>query len=96
MVSKLEMNSALEARDLSKRDSAVTAVRGVSFGICPGEVLGVLGPNGAGKSTIGKMFTGLLAPSRGAVLFRGARIDQHGADYGTSATFQSNPSFTGF
>jgi ABC-2 type transport system ATP-binding protein len=73
--------SKLEARDLSKRYSAVTAVRGVNFSIHPGQVLGVLGPNGAGKSTIVKMITALLAPSRGAVLFRGDRIDRHTAAY---------------
>jgi ABC-2 type transport system ATP-binding protein len=78
------MDPVLEARDLSKRYGAVTAVRGVSFGIGAGQVLGVLGPNGAGKSTIVKMITGLLAPSSGAVLFRGDRIDQ------SSATYKSN------
>jgi len=64
----------LEARELAKRYSAFTAVRDVSFAIRPGEILGVLGPNGAGKSTIVKMVTGLLEPSRGAILFKGERI----------------------
>jgi ABC-2 type transport system ATP-binding protein len=64
----------LEARELTKRYSAVMAVRDVSLSIRPGEILGVLGPNGAGKSTIVKMVTGLLDPSRGVVLFHGARI----------------------
>ena len=64
----------LEARELSKRYSAVLAVRDVSLSIRPGEILGVLGPNGAGKSTIVKMVTGLLEPSRGQVLFHGERI----------------------
>src|ERR1051326_8503648 len=59
----------LEARDLTKRYSAVLAVREISLAIHPGEILGVLGPNGAGKSTIVKMVTGLLEPSRGAILF---------------------------
>ena len=65
----------LEARSLTKRYSAVTAVRDITFSIRPGEVLGVLGPNGAGKSTIVKMITGLVDPSHGAVLFHGERID---------------------
>lgn len=64
----------LEARELSKRYSAVLAVRDVSLSIRRGEILGVLGPNGAGKSTIVKMVTGLLEPSRGQVLFHGERI----------------------
>ena len=69
------MNSSevplLEVRDLTKRYSAVTAVRNVSFAIRPGEILGVLGPNGAGKSTIVKVVTGLLDPTSGKVLYRG-------------------------
>jgi len=50
------------------------AVRDISFSIRAGEILGMLGPNGAGKSTIVKMITGLIEPSRGAVLFHGERI----------------------
>jgi ABC-2 type transport system ATP-binding protein len=65
----------LEARGLYKRYGAITTVRDISFAISRGEVLGVLGPNGAGKSTIVKMVTGLLEPSRGAVLFEGERIE---------------------
>ena len=68
------MQPVLDARELVKRYSAVTAVRDVSFAIGAGEVLGVLGPNGSGKSTIVKMITGLLEPSRGVVLFRGKPI----------------------
>jgi len=68
------MIPVLQARSLVKRYGAATAVRDVSFAIGPGEVLGMLGPNGAGKSTLVKMATGLLEPSRGAVLFHGERI----------------------
>jgi ABC-2 type transport system ATP-binding protein len=66
----------LEARGLAKRYSAVTAVRDIGFFIRTGQILGVLGPNGSGKSTIVKMVTGLLEPTRGAVLFRGERIEK--------------------
>ncbi len=64
----------MEARELSKRYSAFVAVRGINFGIRPGEILGVLGPNGAGKSTIVKMITGLVEPSSGGVWFGGERL----------------------
>ena len=64
----------LEVRDLAKRYGAVTAVRDIGFSIRAGQILGVLGPNGAGKSTIVKMVTGLIEPTRGAVLYRGERI----------------------
>jgi ABC-2 type transport system ATP-binding protein len=64
----------LEARSLDKRYGAVPAVRDISFSIRPGEILGMLGPNGSGKSTCVKIITGLLDPTRGAVLFRGEPI----------------------
>jgi viologen exporter family transport system ATP-binding protein len=43
----------------------VEAVRGVSFDLSPGEIVGFLGPNGAGKTTTIKMLTGLLHPTGG-------------------------------
>jgi ABC-2 type transport system ATP-binding protein len=42
------------------------AVKGVSFSIEPGELVGFLGPNGAGKTTTLKMLAGLLYPSSGS------------------------------
>jgi branched-chain amino acid transport system ATP-binding protein len=40
-----------------------------------GSLVGVLGPNGAGKSTLLRAIAGLVKPSRGAIFFRGERID---------------------
>ncbi len=45
--------------------STVEAVRGLSFQMEPGELLGFIGPNGAGKSTTIKMLTGILHPTGG-------------------------------
>ncbi|HSJ90118.1 MAG TPA: ATP-binding cassette domain-containing protein, partial [Anaerolineales bacterium] len=45
--------------------SSVEAVRGLSFQMEAGELLGFIGPNGAGKSTTIKMLTGILHPSGG-------------------------------
>lgn len=45
--------------------ATVEAVRGISFEMEPGELLGFIGPNGAGKSTTIKMLTGILHPSGG-------------------------------
>jgi len=69
----------LELRGVSKKFSAFTVVRDVSFTVRPGEVLGYLGPNGAGKTTTIKMLAGLLEPSRGEILLdgRGIRHDLH-------------------
>ncbi|CAK9108749.1 ABC transporter A family member 1 (ABC transporter ABCA.1) (AtABCA1) (ABC one homolog protein 1) (AtAOH1) [Durusdinium trenchii] len=41
------------------------AVRGLTFGIAPGEIMGFIGTNGAGKSTSTKMLTGEVLPSSG-------------------------------
>ena len=64
----------LEAQSLTKYYSHTAAVRGVSFAIRPGEVLGYLGPNGAGKSTTVKMLTGLIEPSEGQIFYGGRSV----------------------
>ena len=50
---------------IRRRHREVEAVKGVSFTISPGEIVGFLGPNGAGKTTTLKMLSGLLHPSEG-------------------------------
>lgn len=64
----------LELRSLTKRFTGIPAVDDVSFTALPGQVTGYLGPNGSGKSTTVKMITGLLEPSEGYVLWRGADV----------------------
>ncbi|HYL22242.1 MAG TPA: ATP-binding cassette domain-containing protein [Gemmatimonadales bacterium] len=49
----------------------VHAVRDVTFGIDPGEIVAFLGPNGAGKTTTLKMLAGLLYPTSGRVRVAG-------------------------
>src|SRR5918992_1271682 len=49
---------AIEVRDLRKRYADVEAVRGLSFRVERGEVVGLLGPNGAGKTTTVEILEG--------------------------------------
>jgi ABC-2 type transport system ATP-binding protein len=67
----------LEARELHKSYASLNAVKGVTFSLAAGQVLGCLGPNGSGKSTTVKMLTGLLQPSSGEVLFHGENIQNN-------------------
>ncbi|MBV8507757.1 MAG: ABC transporter ATP-binding protein [Alphaproteobacteria bacterium] len=59
---------------LVKRYGSRIAVRGVSFEIEEGEVIGLLGPNGSGKSTILRVLAGYLPPSAGNVRIAGIDV----------------------
>ncbi len=57
----------LIAENLQKTYGNRTVVKGVSFKVNPGEVVGLLGPNGAGKTTSFDMVVGLVKPNSGNV-----------------------------
>jgi gliding motility-associated transport system ATP-binding protein len=61
----------LEARDVTKTFGAVTAVRGISFRVGRGEIVGFLGPNGAGKTTTMRILAGIFPPSSGEIRVAG-------------------------
>ena len=50
-----------------RRYLANTALKGISFSVGGGELLGLIGPNGAGKTTTLKVLAGLLHPDAGTV-----------------------------
>ncbi len=55
----------------SPRYDEVEALRGISFRVGPGEIVGYIGPNGAGKSTTIKVMSGILVPDSGSCLIKG-------------------------
>lgn len=68
------MSALIEAQGLGRNFADIQAVRGVSFSVEAGDVLGFLGPNGAGKSTTMKMLSGFLEPSYGTARVAGFDI----------------------
>ena len=68
------LNKILEVRDVAKSFGGVHAVRGVTFDVREGEILGLIGPNGSGKSTLFNCILGQLTPNRGDVLVSGKSV----------------------
>lgn len=59
------MGMVIEAKDLTRRFGAFTAVDHVNLSIEEGDIFGFLGPNGSGKTTMIRMLCGLLRPTEG-------------------------------
>ncbi|MSR72228.1 MAG: multidrug ABC transporter ATP-binding protein [Opitutia bacterium] len=67
----------IEVKNLKKSYGSIHAVRGISFSVERGEVVGFLGPNGAGKSTTMKLIAGHLRADHGAAIVAGFDISAH-------------------
>lgn len=61
----------LEVKDIWKSFGLIQAVRGISFQVTKGEILGFMGPNGAGKTTTMRMIAGFLPPGAGTAIVCG-------------------------
>ena len=66
----------ITVENLSKRYAGGEAVKGISFSVEKGEVVGFLGPNGAGKSTTMRMITGYLPATDGKIEVAGAKLPE--------------------
>lgn len=66
----------LDVRDLTKRYGGREVVKGISFSVPKGEIVGLLGPNGAGKTTTISMILGILEPSGGSISIAGHDVQR--------------------
>src|SRR5579859_2712541 len=70
----------IKVENLTKSYGSIQALRGVSFQIGAGEIVGLLGPNGAGKSTTIKILTGYMHPDDGSVCIDSLDVLTHPLD----------------
>ena len=75
------MQGLVEVTELHVRYGAYEAVKGVSFSLGKGEILGIVGESGSGKSTIAKTLMGLENPSSGRIQVKGKDEGEERTDY---------------
>jgi branched-chain amino acid transport system ATP-binding protein len=90
----------LKVESVAKHFGGLVALNDVSLEVEEGSMMGVIGPNGAGKTTLFATISGFHKPLRGAIYFRGKRIDglkPHAiCKMGLARTFQIAQPFLGF
>jgi ABC-2 type transport system ATP-binding protein len=69
--------AVIKTTALTKRYSAVTAVRSVDLEVREGDRYGLLGPNGSGKTTLVRMLLGLVYATSGEIEVLGRRMPRH-------------------
>ena len=70
----------LQLLNVESNYGPVQALRGVSLSVTEGKIVTVLGANGAGKTTTLKTISGIIAPLKGQVKFRGQEIQGRSPD----------------
>lgn len=85
--------TVLRVEGLSVCFGGLQALAEVSFSVAPGEIVAVIGPNGAGKTTVLNAVSGLVRPTAGRILVRGADVTRRRAHEtaasGVGRTFQA-------
>jgi branched-chain amino acid transport system ATP-binding protein len=83
----------LAVANVSVRFGGIVALDGISFGVTPGQIVGLIGPNGAGKTTLFNCLSRLYSCDGGSIEFNGQpllSIPRHKiAELGIGRTFQN-------
>lgn len=79
----------LEVKNLKKTFKKTQVIKGLSFDMAEGEILGILGPNGAGKTTTLQMLLGILTPSSGSIQVFGQDLSTHKSEILEKMNFSS-------
>ncbi len=70
------MENIIEVKNLEKSYKNKKVVKGISFDVKQGEILGFLGPNGAGKSTTINILSTVLKSDKGEIKFLGRKATE--------------------
>jgi branched-chain amino acid transport system ATP-binding protein len=86
-------HALLRVQDVAVHFGGIVALDGVSFGVAPGQIVGLIGPNGAGKTTLFNCISRLYECDRGDITFAGTSLlalPRHRiASLGIGRTFQN-------
>ena len=92
--------AVLRVEGLSKSFGGVHAIKGLSFKVEPGEVMGLIGPNGSGKSTTVNSLAGTFPVTSGEIFLAGAHVqrlpESERVELGLARTFQTASVFPEF
>lgn len=70
----MDIDTAIEIKDVSKSYKSVKALRDIGFNIRKGELFGLIGPDGAGKTTLFRILTTLTLPDSGSATVIGLDV----------------------
>ena len=76
MIEVTNLTKTFPARGSFLRQSAVQAVKGVSFRIPDGGAVCFIGESGCGKTTVGRILTGLETYDAGEILYNGENLSR--------------------
>lgn len=79
----------LEVKNLKKTFKKSEIIKGISFELQEGEILGILGPNGAGKTTTLQMLLGILTPTSGDIKVFDKSLWEHKSEILEQMNFSS-------